>query len=291
MNENGYLSLLNEEHIIRNEDLKTQLNELTESANKVVDPKKYKAGSLKKSVLDELQEEFAHRMRQGKFPITSEGTTPRAPLITPRRNNVDDTPLTSPRYHLFSPRHQPARTFSPVLQHQQIQLHQQESRQTSRAASPTSPIFKTSLPPPGTSNSLTPSPSPPNLADAGDAQTQNEPIKEMAQDKEKSDSAMRQQEQLFRQQIWELERAVKNDSIKLEYLKNVVVKFIDVNDKDRKRMIPILATVLNFSPLEIEMVTKKLSKGGRNFWDFLNIFSFSNYIGITSTTSDAESTS
>jgi len=76
------------------------------------------------------------------------------------------------------------------------------------------------------------------------------------------------QEQVLKNEIRELQRAHIRESANPEYLKNIILQFIVYEDQ-RERLLPVIATVLQFSPEE----KKKISAKKNSNTPFFKIFS------------------
>jgi hypothetical protein len=73
------------------------------------------------------------------------------------------------------------------------------------------------------------------------------------------DRLHREQEKVLKEEIRELERAKKREGANLDYLKNIVLKYMLTDEQ--QSLVPVLATILQFSPDELDMVKKKIATG------------------------------
>jgi len=60
----------------------------------------------------------------------------------------------------------------------------------------------------------------------------------------------------LKNEIRELERQEKRSSIDVEYLKNVMVKYIEI--QDHEQMLPVISRILQFTPEELKNLQLKL---------------------------------
>jgi len=115
---------------------------------------------------------------------------------------------------------------------------------------------------------------PRNITDAGDqilyyaplqalreeelAKSQSK-IKEMASalnEAEKMEKLHNMQEQVLKQEIRDLQRAQKRESTNPEYLKNVIVKYLEFDDQQEK-LLPVISTLLQLTPVEVRRLDEK----------------------------------
>jgi len=65
-----------------------------------------------------------------------------------------------------------------------------------------------------------------------------------------------EQDKVLKEQLREAERSKKREgNFQLDYLKNIVVKFITTDEKDK--LVPVLATLLQLTPTEIQQIKEK----------------------------------
>ena len=63
---------------------------------------------------------------------------------------------------------------------------------------------------------------------------------------------------VLKEEIRKLERDKKrNEGINLEYLKNVLIQYIQADSAGKMRLFPVISTILQFSPAEKEAVEGK----------------------------------
>ncbi|XP_054167497.1 GRIP and coiled-coil domain-containing protein 2-like [Oppia nitens] len=85
------------------------------------------------------------------------------------------------------------------------------------------------------------------------AQNKVEKLTQLLEDSESNNILISEQNRVLKEEIRRLERSIERTEVanNLEYLKNVVVKFITLNgEQERQRLIPVLATILKLSPEE-----------------------------------------
>jgi len=71
-------------------------------------------------------------------------------------------------------------------------------------------------------------------------------LSEALKEAEEMEKLHLQQEAVLKEQIREFERAQRREGANLEYLKNIIVRLLETNE--RESLIPVLATLLQFTP-------------------------------------------
>eukprot|EP01103_Thecamoeba_quadrilineata_P007249 TRINITY_DN1706_c0_g1_i4.p1 TRINITY_DN1706_c0_g1~~TRINITY_DN1706_c0_g1_i4.p1 ORF type:complete len:573 (+),score=190.14 TRINITY_DN1706_c0_g1_i4:577-2295(+) len=94
------------------------------------------------------------------------------------------------------------------------------------------------------------------------ARTRIQQLNELLQDSERMDSLHQMQENLLKNEIRELERAKVRSSLNLDYLKNIIVKFLETDE--RQAMLPVLVTLLQISPEEVQRIKVASSSRSNN---------------------------
>jgi len=67
---------------------------------------------------------------------------------------------------------------------------------------------------------------------------------------------MMDQEKILKEEIRKIDRSEKRKDLNIEYLKNIVLKFYESDEKEP--LIPVMASVLHLSPEEIQRLKKAL---------------------------------
>jgi len=85
-------------------------------------------------------------------------------------------------------------------------------------------------------------------------------LQQLLRSSEVGQAQQRQKIAELQRRLTELERSQKRDqTVNLEYLKNVTVRYIETGETT---LVPVMATILQFSPEENERVRKRTAKGG-----------------------------
>ena len=80
------------------------------------------------------------------------------------------------------------------------------------------------------------------------------------------------QETALKKEIRELERTKKRDGANLEYLKNIVLKYMETQEHDK--LLPVLTTILQFSPEEVAKVQEaRTAQQGSGLWGYVRVYS------------------
>lgn len=61
--------------------------------------------------------------------------------------------------------------------------------------------------------------------------------------------------QVLKEEIRNLDRAERRQNLSVDYLKNIVLKYLETPDKEQ--LLPVLTTVLQLSPAEVASLKKK----------------------------------
>jgi hypothetical protein len=64
--------------------------------------------------------------------------------------------------------------------------------------------------------------------------------------------------QVLKEEIRNLDRSEKRQGLNVDYLKNVVLKYLEASD--REPLLPVLTTVLQLSPTEVASLRKKTAQ-------------------------------
>jgi predicted RNase H-like nuclease (RuvC/YqgF family) len=76
---------------------------------------------------------------------------------------------------------------------------------------------------------------------------------------------LEEQSNKLKEEIRRLERNIRREGANLEYLKNVLVKFM-CKEIGQDQMLLAIATMLQFSPGELNDVKQKISAQSRTWW-------------------------
>jgi len=87
---------------------------------------------------------------------------------------------------------------------------------------------------------------------------------------EKMDELHKLQEDVLKNEIRELQRSINRGGANLEYLKNIVIKFAE-NSEEKEKLLPVIATILQFTPEESKRILEKWATTNSGFWG--NVFS------------------
>lgn len=96
--------------------------------------------------------------------------------------------------------------------------------------------------------------------------SQVESLKEVVAEYEKHEEQTKSQVQLLKEQIKRLETNIRRETHNLEYLKNLVVKFLECDIKKARQMLPAIFTVLEFSAEEKKKIEAVWQNAGT--WGF-----------------------
>ncbi|CAG8671242.1 18150_t:CDS:10 [Acaulospora morrowiae] len=77
---------------------------------------------------------------------------------------------------------------------------------------------------------------------------------EMLNESEAHVQRLIEQEKILKEEIRKLDRLEKRQNINVEYLKNVVLKFFETDPSDREPLVPVISTILQLSPEEIQSI-------------------------------------
>lgn len=73
---------------------------------------------------------------------------------------------------------------------------------------------------------------------------------------------------LMTHNLRQLERTKKRDGANLEYLKNIVLKYMETQEHDK--LLPVLTTLLQFSPEEVAKVQEaRAAQQGSGLWGYV----------------------
>lgn len=76
------------------------------------------------------------------------------------------------------------------------------------------------------------------------------------------------QEAALKREIRELERTKRRDGANLEYLKNIVLKYMETQEHDK--LMPVLTTLLQFSPEEVAKVQEaRTAQQSGGLWSYV----------------------
>jgi len=92
------------------------------------------------------------------------------------------------------------------------------------------------------------------------ARKQIQQLTQAVHDGEEMDQMHQKQEGVLKNEIRDLERAKKREGANLEYLKNIVFKYITTDEHET--LLPVLATLLQFAPEEIQVSKQKIANEG-----------------------------
>ncbi|CAG2117907.1 unnamed protein product [Medioppia subpectinata] len=108
------------------------------------------------------------------------------------------------------------------------------------------------------------------------AQNKVENLTQLLEESESNNMLITEQNRVLKEEIRRLERSIERIEMadNLEYLKNIIVKFITLSgEDDRQRLIPVLTTILKLSPDEqnlFQTFTSIDQNNGPNKWsDYL----------------------
>jgi len=92
---------------------------------------------------------------------------------------------------------------------------------------------------------------------------------QVIEDTEYNEKLHVEQEKALKESIREMERSKKRENANIEYLKNVLVKFLLTDEHEA--LLPVLSTVLQFSPEETTKIREKLSAQKEGYlWGTMN---------------------
>ncbi|KAF9166603.1 hypothetical protein DFQ26_007417 [Actinomortierella ambigua] len=80
-------------------------------------------------------------------------------------------------------------------------------------------------------------------------------LTELLNESEANNQRLLDQEKVLKEEIRSLDRSEKRQNLSVDYLKNIVLKFLETSD--REPLIPVLSTVLQLSPGEVATLKKK----------------------------------
>ncbi|CAG8510248.1 3959_t:CDS:10, partial [Acaulospora colombiana] len=75
---------------------------------------------------------------------------------------------------------------------------------------------------------------------------------EMLNESEAHVQRLIEQEKILKEELRKLDRLEKRQDLNVEYLKNVVLKFFETDPSDRESLVPVISTILQLSPEEIQ---------------------------------------
>ncbi|KAI1319295.1 hypothetical protein EDD11_004432 [Mortierella claussenii] len=80
-------------------------------------------------------------------------------------------------------------------------------------------------------------------------------LTELLNESEANHQRLLDQEKVLKEEIRNLDRAERRQNLSVDYLKNIVLKYLETND--REPLLPVLTTVLQLSPAEVALLRKK----------------------------------
>ncbi|KAG0322372.1 hypothetical protein BGZ99_003370 [Dissophora globulifera] len=86
-------------------------------------------------------------------------------------------------------------------------------------------------------------------------QTKLQHLTELLNESEANHQRLLDQEKVLKEEIRNLDRAERRQNLSVDYLKNIVLKYLETSD--REPLLPVLTTVLQLSPAEVAMLRKK----------------------------------
>jgi len=90
-------------------------------------------------------------------------------------------------------------------------------------------------------------------------------LQNLLSDAERMEKLHHLQEQHLKNEIRDLQRTLKRENANPEYLKNIMVKFIEFEDQ-REQLLPVIATVLQLSPAEMRRINERRSSHTNTFF-------------------------
>lgn len=97
-------------------------------------------------------------------------------------------------------------------------------------------------------------------------------LQQLLRDKDMAEAERREKEGTVSLRIQDLERQVSRDAQlqeNMEYLKNIICKYMEVGGAEHEKMFPVIATLLQFSPDEVQRIKKKREAAGGFFGAWL----------------------
>ncbi|KAF9174945.1 hypothetical protein BGX21_000034 [Mortierella sp. AD011] len=86
-------------------------------------------------------------------------------------------------------------------------------------------------------------------------QTKLSHLTELLNESEANHQRLLEQEKVLKEEIRNLDRAERRQNLSVDYLKNIVLKYLETSD--REPLLPVLTTVLQLSPAEVASLRKK----------------------------------
>ncbi|KAF9114830.1 hypothetical protein BGX27_009667 [Mortierella sp. AM989] len=80
-------------------------------------------------------------------------------------------------------------------------------------------------------------------------------LTELLNESEANHQRLLDQEKVLKEEIRNLDRAERRQNLSVDYLKNIVLKYLETSD--REPLLPVLTTVLQLSPAEVALLRKK----------------------------------
>ncbi|GJJ77895.1 hypothetical protein EMPS_10254 [Entomortierella parvispora] len=80
-------------------------------------------------------------------------------------------------------------------------------------------------------------------------------LSELLNESEANHQRLLDQEKVLKEEIRSLDRAERRQNLSVDYLKNIVLKYLETSD--REQLLPVLTTVLQLSPAEVASLRKK----------------------------------
>ncbi|KAG0282457.1 hypothetical protein BGZ96_000464 [Linnemannia gamsii] len=80
-------------------------------------------------------------------------------------------------------------------------------------------------------------------------------LAELLNESEANHQRLLDQEKVLKEEIRNLDRAERRQNLSVDYLKNIVLKYLETTDKEQ--LLPVLTTVLQLSPAEVASLRKK----------------------------------
>ncbi|CAG8465794.1 15152_t:CDS:10 [Funneliformis mosseae] len=87
---------------------------------------------------------------------------------------------------------------------------------------------------------------------------------EMLNDSEAHVQRLLEQEKILKEELRKLDRLEKRQDLSVEYLKNVVLKFFESNPADREPLVPVISTILQLSPDEVQSLKENAVDANSN---------------------------
>jgi len=89
-------------------------------------------------------------------------------------------------------------------------------------------------------------------------------LTELLEQSETNEKLHELQAKLLKDEIRELQRATKRSTADMDYLKNIIVKYMET--QEHEKLLPVIASILQFAPEDIKIIQESNSK--RSKWGF-----------------------